>query len=87
MAKNKEKTKAVHITRKSERKPGSPSIGAILRLKLQCFQTEKRQVVLYETVVLSIARKRGRKAWLSKHDSENKLNLTHKRHEFSRAGG
>ena len=29
------------------------SVGAILRLKLRCFQTEKRQVVLYETVVLT----------------------------------
>ena len=42
----------MHITRKSGRKPRSPSVGAILRLKLQCFRTEKRQVVLYETVVL-----------------------------------
>ena len=30
------------------------SVGAILRLKLRCFQTEKRQVVLYETVVLTL---------------------------------
>ena len=44
-------------------------MGAILRLKLRFFLTEKRQVVLYETVALTIARKRGRTAWLSEHDS------------------
>ena len=44
-------------------------MGANLRLKLRCFQTEKRQVVLYETVALISARKRGMKAWISDHDS------------------
>ena len=38
-------------------------------LKLRCFHTEKRQVVLYETVALSIARKRERTAWLFELDN------------------
>ena len=69
MVTNKEKNKTMHITRKSRRKSRSPSVGAILRLKFRCFQTEKRQVVLHETVALRIARKRGRTAWISEHDS------------------
>ena len=69
MVTNEEKTTTVRVTRKSGRKPRRSSKGAILRLKLRCFQTEKRRVVHYETVALSIARKRGRTAWLYEHDS------------------
>ena len=57
MATNIEKAETVHTTKKSGKKPRSPSVGAILRLKLRCFQTDVK------IFVAPVKHKQQRNVW------------------------